>query len=411
MGVQSLLLKVSSDEAPPTTSEDKLFHWLIVLTVNLISSLIPLLLSGAAPQVLEDCSPVSPGLIETLKLLISNGDVVYCFWPPDAEFSPQLRKIRYRPCLVTPFFASLVVVINYILPLGFPPSNDSWQPGQTSTCRRLFRTLVCRAMGERSCVVALLSPPVWVCNRRLVWDYLISLRANGCRRKRREERRKKKEGRKKTGEKKGEEKGGEERTEGRGNREVKGEGRREGRKKMEEKRRGREGEGRGKREGRKEKKEGKRREKEQGKMRRKKKEEREKEEGKKRDGRREKGEEKEERRKKGERRRGKRRKKREGRRKGSAKGGLPTMQAKPGGFLGGGGLPALPKECAAVVLELKKRPRPRSPNFTTPVAVMNTLAGLMSGRGERKREREREVRERDFWIPSDLSLAIDLPHG
>lgn len=38
-----------------------------------------------------------------------------------------------------------------------------------------------------------------------------------------------------------------------------------------------------------------------------------------------------------------------------------------------------PKECAAVVLELKKRPRPRSPSFTSPVAVMNTLAGLMSG--------------------------------
>lgn len=38
----------------------------------------------------------------------------------------------------------------------------------------------------------------------------------------------------------------------------------------------------------------------------------------------------------------------------------------------------LPKECAAVVLELKKRPSPRSPSFTSPVAVMNTLAGLMS---------------------------------
>lgn len=37
-----------------------------------------------------------------------------------------------------------------------------------------------------------------------------------------------------------------------------------------------------------------------------------------------------------------------------------------------------PKECAAVVLELKKRPRPRSPSLSTPVAVMNTLAGLMS---------------------------------
>lgn len=36
-----------------------------------------------------------------------------------------------------------------------------------------------------------------------------------------------------------------------------------------------------------------------------------------------------------------------------------------------------------MVSELKKRPRPRSPSFTTPVAVMNTLAGLMSaGEGE-----------------------------
>lgn len=42
-------------------------------------------------------------------------------------------------------------------------------------------------------------------------------------------------------------------------------------------------------------------------------------------------------------------------------------------------LALLPKECAAVVLELKKRPRPRSPSLTTPVAVMNTFAGLMSG--------------------------------
>lgn len=42
----------------------------------------------------------------------------------------------------------------------------------------------------------------------------------------------------------------------------------------------------------------------------------------------------------------------------------------------------LPSEWAAVVSELKKRPRPKSPSFTMPVAVMNTLAGLMSaGRG------------------------------
>ena len=36
-----------------------------------------------------------------------------------------------------------------------------------------------------------------------------------------------------------------------------------------------------------------------------------------------------------------------------------------------------------MVSELKKRPRPRSPSFTMPVAVMNTLAGLMSaGEGQ-----------------------------
>lgn len=38
----------------------------------------------------------------------------------------------------------------------------------------------------------------------------------------------------------------------------------------------------------------------------------------------------------------------------------------------------LPSECAAVVFELKKRPRPRSPSLTTPEAVMNTFAGLIS---------------------------------
>ena len=35
-------------------------------------------------------------------------------------------------------------------------------------------------------------------------------------------------------------------------------------------------------------------------------------------------------------------------------------------------------ECAAVVLLEKNLPRPRSPSLTTPSAVMNTLAGLMS---------------------------------
>lgn len=39
-----------------------------------------------------------------------------------------------------------------------------------------------------------------------------------------------------------------------------------------------------------------------------------------------------------------------------------------------------------MVLELKNRPSPRSPSFTTPVAVMNTLAGLISGGRERRVE-------------------------
>lgn len=38
----------------------------------------------------------------------------------------------------------------------------------------------------------------------------------------------------------------------------------------------------------------------------------------------------------------------------------------------------LPREWAAVVLELKNRPSPKSPSFTTPVAVMNTFAGFIS---------------------------------
>lgn len=60
------------------------------------------------------------------------------------------------------------------------------------------------------------------------------------------------------------------------------------------------------------------------------------------------------------------------------------------------GHPPLPKEWAAVVSELKKRPRPRSPSFTTPVAVMNTLAGLMSageGRGLLWVHKTRSTRE------------------
>ena len=38
----------------------------------------------------------------------------------------------------------------------------------------------------------------------------------------------------------------------------------------------------------------------------------------------------------------------------------------------------LPREWAAVVLELKNLPSPKSPSLTTPDAVMNTFAGLMS---------------------------------
>ena len=41
----------------------------------------------------------------------------------------------------------------------------------------------------------------------------------------------------------------------------------------------------------------------------------------------------------------------------------------------------IPRECAAVVLELKNLPRPRSPSFTTAEAVTNTLAGLISKHG------------------------------
>lgn len=38
----------------------------------------------------------------------------------------------------------------------------------------------------------------------------------------------------------------------------------------------------------------------------------------------------------------------------------------------------VPRECAAVVLELKNLPSPKSPNLTTPEAVINTFAGLIS---------------------------------
>lgn len=70
-----------------------------------------------------------------------------------------------------------------------------------------------------------------------------------------------------------------------------------------------------------------------------------------------------------------------------------------------------------MVFELKNRPSPRSPSFTTPVAVMNTLAGLMSG-GEKGgdetlgEEKRREVRvplwentfEFCFWVLSSQPL-------
>ena len=37
-----------------------------------------------------------------------------------------------------------------------------------------------------------------------------------------------------------------------------------------------------------------------------------------------------------------------------------------------------PRECAAVVFELKYLPNPRSPSLTTPLAVMKTFAGFIS---------------------------------
>lgn len=57
----------------------------------------------------------------------------------------------------------------------------------------------------------------------------------------------------------------------------------------------------------------------------------------------------------------------------------------------------LPREWAAVVSELKKRPRPRSPSLTTPVAVMNTLAGLMSAGEEERGWCGTERRRKSGW--------------
>lgn len=45
-----------------------------------------------------------------------------------------------------------------------------------------------------------------------------------------------------------------------------------------------------------------------------------------------------------------------------------------------------------MVLELKNRPSPKSPSFTTPVAVMNTLAGLISDRREEGSEWESDTK-------------------
>lgn len=44
-----------------------------------------------------------------------------------------------------------------------------------------------------------------------------------------------------------------------------------------------------------------------------------------------------------------------------------------------------------MVLELKNRPSPKSPSFTTPVAVMNTLAGLISGESREEEDLEHQT--------------------
>lgn len=90
-----------------------------------------------------------------------------------------------------------------------------------------------------------------------------------------------------------------------------------------------------------------------------------------------------------------------GRRRGPGRGqvaGEPLPQLQGGACLSCPP-PALPKECAAVVLELKKRPSPRSPSFTTPVAVMKTLAGLMSGRQRRSGGGGRQCQKRGLEPP------------
>ena len=52
---------------------------------------------------------------------------------------------------------------------------------------------------------------------------------------------------------------------------------------------------------------------------------------------------------------------------------LPAGSPRTTGAAGRWDIGLLPSEWAAVVSELKKRPRPRSPSFTMPVAVMNTF--------------------------------------
>lgn len=47
-----------------------------------------------------------------------------------------------------------------------------------------------------------------------------------------------------------------------------------------------------------------------------------------------------------------------------------------------------------MVLELKNRPSPRSPSFTTPVAVMNTLAGFISENKQQNLKTQYEVARR-----------------
>lgn len=64
----------------------------------------------------------------------------------------------------------------------------------------------------------------------------------------------------------------------------------------------------------------------------------------------------------------------------------------------------IPKEWAAVVWELKNRPSPKSPSFTTPVAVMKTLAGLISRGRRRRREEERRL----HWLHLNVNFNYNM---